>query len=192
MPSEPKGPEEQHRGIWRFPPARLFLLVCLWADKHKSLTLTKIVATVVGGLILAAILAVIALAWKQIVSWIPFLGSILAALQTEALLELWRLLVCIAVPLGGVLVYVWLRLRRPIIHSAQYGANPRFNDVRRKVEKEVRRGRRRIPAENLFFGEGDPQYDPCRDVLKSLTIDYCIRGHREIKTVQEHGFIDLD
>jgi len=191
MPSQIKGPKEKHKGIWRLAPLRLMR----WIDAHGSPALTKYV---VGILVILTVAAFGAIA-KHIDLVIRILVYILSSLKTEILLELWLLLLCMIVPLSGVLYLVWIRLRRPVIHSAEYGANARPDgvqckpdDVRWKVEKEVRHGGRRIPAENLFFGEGDPEYDPCRDVRKSLTIDYCVHGDRKVKTVAEHQHVDLD
>ena len=191
MPSQIKVPKEKHKGIWRLAPLRLMR----WIDAHDSPALTKYV---VGILVILTVAAFGAVA-THIGLVIRILVCILSSLRTEILLELWLLLLCMMVPVSGVLYLVWNRLRRPVIHSAEYGANARPDglqckpdDVRWKVEKEVRRGRRRIPAENLFFGEGNPLYDPCQDVFKSLTIDYCLGGHRKVKTVTEHQHIDLD
>ena len=160
----------------------------LWIDGHESPALTKYLV----GILLLLTAGAFGVVVTHIGLAIRFLAWFLSALRAEIPIELWLILLCIVVPLLGVGCFVWLRLRRPIIHSAKYGANADFDDVKWKVEKAVRRGRRSIPAENSFFGEGDPTYDPCRDVFKSLTIDYCIRGRRENKTVQEHEVIELD
>ena len=199
QPTTPQKPKEQESLFWRVLPTRVVMQFFRNIDKQESPTLTHTVGHVVGSFFLVGVPAAVLIFWKHIPAVISFLFGRESLLRQPIELEIWLLLLCIAVSLLGVGCFVWILLRRPVIHSAEYGANARPDgvqckpdDVRWKVEKEVRHGGRRIPAENLFFGEGDPEYDPCRDVFKSLTIDYCVHGDRKVKTVAEHQHIDLD
>jgi hypothetical protein len=160
-------------------------------DKQGSPTLRETVANIVGGIALAMICLITANVWQRIPSLISFLFGSKSPLRQSIQVELWQWLLCVLVPCAIALWAIWKCRYNPVIHSAEYGANATLDDVRRKVQKAVNRGRRSIPAENELFGNGDPDYDPCRDVLKSLTIDYSIGGRRETKTVQEHGTLNV-
>lgn len=184
MSTPEKNQVSQHRPTRRFALSRLWS----WVDTQESPSKKQVLVAV----IVAAILGVCALFRTAIFAAIPLLAKCASLLRTEFLLKLWMLAVCILVPFLGMVYLLSVRQRRPLIHSAKYGANTQFDDVKPKVEKEVRCGRRSIPAENSFFGDGNPAYDPCRDVFKSLTIDYCVRGKRKEKTVKEHEVIYLD
>ena len=86
------------------------------------------------------------------------------------------------------LIYIWLELRRVVIHAASYDSINRRKDVTEPVRKMVEKdGVHTIPVENDLFG-GDPDYGQ----PKTFTIDYSTRGRRRKKTVPEHEHVTLD
>jgi hypothetical protein len=177
-------PKEQESWFWRALPTRLLMQLFRHIDKQESPTLTHTVAHVVGSFLLVAIPTAGVIFWRHIPSILSFLFGSQSLLRETIKVELWVLLPLVLVPW----VFLWLQLRRVVIHSASYGSVQKCNDVTELMRKIVEKDRLRvIRVANEILGP-----DPDFGTVKSLTVDYSVWGRRRKKSAQENQYIKLD